>query len=122
MFLVPADTVGVDIVRNLGLHGERDNGGLTCAITTTTCGSARGAAGRRGQVVRDRQTRWARTNSPNACAPIGLSRRAGHDVRARAHRDTRARRSASILCRAHADSYASCCSSGFMVLLHRGDR
>ena len=75
MFLVPTDTAGVDIVRNIGLSGESKDEGSHASSTTTTCGcrrrhcwaarARRSSSRRRASAAAASTTRCARS----ACRP-----------------------------------------------------
>src|ERR1700704_1920972 len=72
MFLVPTDTPGVNIVRNVGLHGERDGEGSHALIHYD---NVRVPAGE-GQAFVIAQTRLGGGRIHHAMRTIGLSRRA----------------------------------------------
>ena len=77
MFLVPADTPGVNIVRNIGLHGERENEGSHALIhydNVRVPGEA--LLGGEGQAFVIAQTRLGGGRIHHAMRTIGLSRKA----------------------------------------------
>src|SRR6476661_405060 len=77
MFLVPADTPGVDIVRNVGLHGERDNEGSHALIHYDNVRvPADALLGGEGQAFVIAQTRLGGGRIHHAMRTIGLSRKA----------------------------------------------
>lgn len=54
MFLLPTDTPGVKIVRNVGLHGERDNNEGSHALippTTFGCPTKRCSVARKAFII-----------------------------------------------------------------------
>jgi acyl-CoA dehydrogenase len=77
MFLLPTDTPGVNIVRNVGLHGERDNEGSHALIhyeNVRVPGSA--LLGGEGQAFVIAQTRLGGGRIHHAMRTIGLAQRA----------------------------------------------
>ena len=97
MFLVPTDTPGVNIVRNIGLHGEREGeGSHALHPLRQRAGAVRGAARRRGPGIRHRpDPAGRRPDSPCHAHHRPFPRSAGHDVRARAE----PRRRRAVACR-----------------------
>ena len=73
MFLVPTDTPGVRIVRNIGLMGERVPGsGRTPSSTTTRCGCPPTAcSGTRAGLSSSPRPGWAAGGSTTPCGPWG---------------------------------------------------
>ena len=74
MFLVPTDTPGVDIVRNIGLHGRapRDAGPSTHSSTTTTSASRpTNLLGGEGQAFAIAQTRLGGGRIHHAMRTVG---------------------------------------------------
>ena len=91
MFLVPTDTPGVNIVRNVGLHGEREGEGSHALIHYDNVRvPAEALLGGEGQAFVIAQTRLGRrANSPRHAHDRPVPQGAGHDVRARTEpRDT----------------------------------
>ena len=77
MFLVPTDTPGVNIVRNVGLHGERDNEGSHALIHYDNVRvPAEALLGGEGQAFVIAQTRLGGGRIHHAMRTIGLSRKA----------------------------------------------
>ena len=122
MFLVPTDTPGVNIVRNVGLYGERDERGLARAHPLRQrAGAGRRAARRRGPGVRDRADPPRRRAHP----PRDAHHRPGaegarHDVRAGAEpRDRRAACSpTSSSCRATSPTRTRSCMQFRLFVLY----
>ena len=77
MFLVPTDTPGVDIVRNVGLSGEsKDEGSATPSSTTTTCACRpKHCSAARARRSSSRRRAWAAAASTTRCARSGWRRR-----------------------------------------------
>ncbi len=85
MFLVPADTPGINIVRNVGLYGEPMNGGSHALIHYEDVRvPADALLGGEGQAFAVAQTRLGGGRIHHAMRTIGLAQKARHDVRARA--------------------------------------
>lgn len=77
MFLVPTDTPGVNIVRNVGLHGERDNEGSHALIHYDNVRVPSDALlGGEGQAFVIAQTRLGGGRIHHAMRTIGLARKA----------------------------------------------
>jgi len=77
MFLLPADTPGVDIVRNVGLHGERDNQGSHALIHYDNVRVPNSALlGGEGQAFVIAQTRLGGGRIHHAMRTIGLAQKA----------------------------------------------
>ena len=83
MFLVPTDTPGVNIVRNVGLHGESQGEGSHALIHYDDVRvPAAALLGGEGQAFAIAQTRLGGGRIHHAMRTIGLLPGAGHDVRA----------------------------------------
>ena len=84
MFLVPTDTPGVNIVRNVGLHGEPRGRGLARAHPLRQrAGAADALLGGEGQAFAIAQTRLGGGRIHHAMRTIGMAQQgARHDVRA----------------------------------------
>ena len=77
MFLLPTDTPGVDIVRNVGLHGERDGEGSHALIHYDNVRVPTSALlGGEGQAFVIAQTRLGGGRIHHAMRTIGLSQKA----------------------------------------------
>lgn len=77
MFLVPADTPGVEIERNIGLYGERDNQGSHALIRYNDVRvPAEALLGGEGQAFVIAQTRLGGGRIHHAMRTIGLAQRA----------------------------------------------
>ncbi len=77
MFLVPTDTPGVDIVRNVGLYGEPDNAGLHALVHYDNVRvPAEALLGGEGQAFVIAQTRLGGGRIHHAMRTIGMARAA----------------------------------------------
>src|SRR6195256_579128 len=120
MFLVPTDTPGVNIVRNVGLHGERDGEGSHALIHYDNVRvPADAVLGGEGQAFVIAQTRLGGGRIHHAMRTIGLSRRALDMMceRARSRETKGSRLSDKQFIQGYiADSYAQLLQFRLMVL------